>query len=715
MSEDGRKYWYNQATRQSVIKKPICLKTPEERAIADCIWAEFTHADGRKYYSAEGKTSVWVMPEEYRVWRQQMDAVEAKKAADLAAKKAGGAAPGNGQAPAAGAEGRGDGAAAGTGAATTSAAPADKDAAPESRRSAKEAKEAARMEPLLTFASKADAIEAFKVLMKERDVSTVLKMKDVGTLLIKDHKWLSVNAALNAGEKNQALAEYQTARAKEEKVQKKIQDKRNRDAFYTLLAEKVEIQAGTRWREAMEILKDDNRYKQLEDPAEREELFAEWIDVLDKKQREDRIKAREDARKGTDALLESLAAQGRLSRKSTWAEVRTVVMEAYQKHAQESNLPRIALLDDTDMKRLVQDFIASLEARFKEELRKRKDAAMAQVRGKMDSFQEFLEQWAATTNLALDTRWREVVSVEEVKGAPEYTELVAVLGEHSSLLGSAAGEPRDVYERVVAKLKDTFKRDRRLVRDALVALEIIVSHDTALEEVQGLLRAFAESDSEQASWLGTVLQGAAARKSKGKVEEGEEAEADRGSGSFKESVLRDLHKDLRALLQARPAAATMAFDELRKAAVQDYEDAKRRRARREERFTHLLQDTYYRSDHITATWEDAKAKLQHCSAYEALSREDRKRLFVEHMAELQRRLDGLKNKASAPATGAAKSASEAKPDREEGEEVPAPAPASGDKGANGTKDAEAKPEEVKVDRKVNIFLPQDLSLCFFTY
>ena len=59
---DGRKYWYNRGTNESTAKKPLCLKTPEERAIPDCPWSEFVSPDGKKYYSCEGKTSMYVCP-----------------------------------------------------------------------------------------------------------------------------------------------------------------------------------------------------------------------------------------------------------------------------------------------------------------------------------------------------------------------------------------------------------------------------------------------------------------------------------------------------------------------------------------------------------------------------------------------------------------------------------------------------------------------------
>lgn len=82
VAEDKRKYWYNRVNGTSTYDKPFCLKTPEERSIPPCKWKEYTAADGKKYYS-DGKESSWTMPEEFRVWKEKMDAVERKKLSAL--------------------------------------------------------------------------------------------------------------------------------------------------------------------------------------------------------------------------------------------------------------------------------------------------------------------------------------------------------------------------------------------------------------------------------------------------------------------------------------------------------------------------------------------------------------------------------------------------------------------------------------------------------
>jgi pre-mRNA-processing factor 40 len=62
-----------------------------------------------------------------------------------------------------------------------------------------------------------------------------------------------------------------------------------------MLAENTEIDARTRWKDAVEILKDDQRYKNIDDNREREDLFHEFIAELEKKEKEDFSKRKEKA------------------------------------------------------------------------------------------------------------------------------------------------------------------------------------------------------------------------------------------------------------------------------------------------------------------------------------------------------------------------------------------------------------------------------------
>ncbi|KAM6543363.1 hypothetical protein CsatB_007810 [Cannabis sativa] len=70
-STDGRRYYYNRRTKQSVWDKPLELMTPLERADASTVWKEYSSPDGRKYYyNKVTKQSKWTIPEELKLARE---------------------------------------------------------------------------------------------------------------------------------------------------------------------------------------------------------------------------------------------------------------------------------------------------------------------------------------------------------------------------------------------------------------------------------------------------------------------------------------------------------------------------------------------------------------------------------------------------------------------------------------------------------------------
>ncbi|KAH9839899.1 uncharacterized protein C8Q71DRAFT_744711 [Rhodofomes roseus] len=61
---EGRTYWFNTGTRESVWEKPDDLKTPFERALNQTKWKEYFSGGRKYYYNTDTKESKWDMPDE---------------------------------------------------------------------------------------------------------------------------------------------------------------------------------------------------------------------------------------------------------------------------------------------------------------------------------------------------------------------------------------------------------------------------------------------------------------------------------------------------------------------------------------------------------------------------------------------------------------------------------------------------------------------------
>jgi len=66
---DGRTYYHNKITNQSVWEKPEELLTADEKAKGTCPWKEYFSDTGKKYYyNSQTRQSVWEIPPEYQEW-----------------------------------------------------------------------------------------------------------------------------------------------------------------------------------------------------------------------------------------------------------------------------------------------------------------------------------------------------------------------------------------------------------------------------------------------------------------------------------------------------------------------------------------------------------------------------------------------------------------------------------------------------------------------
>ena len=118
------------------------------------------------------------MPEEFRVWKEKMDAIEQKKTIATMNKQI---------ADAERSAGVNESKNSKFGVVTSEAA-------------------SASLVPSVVYASAAEAAEAFSQLLIDMKVSTTAKMREVQDLCHLDPRW---DALKSQGEKKQALAEYQ--------------------------------------------------------------------------------------------------------------------------------------------------------------------------------------------------------------------------------------------------------------------------------------------------------------------------------------------------------------------------------------------------------------------------------------------------------------------------------------------------------------------------
>lgn len=82
---DGRTYYYNNVTKQSLWEKPDDLKTQSELLLSQCSWKEYKSENGKIYYhNISTKESRWTIPPELEELKTRIIAEEAAAAAAVA-------------------------------------------------------------------------------------------------------------------------------------------------------------------------------------------------------------------------------------------------------------------------------------------------------------------------------------------------------------------------------------------------------------------------------------------------------------------------------------------------------------------------------------------------------------------------------------------------------------------------------------------------------
>ena len=227
-----------------------------------------------------------------------------------------------------------------------------------------------QLHPVLpTYNTREEMVDAFISLLNDKEISSTMKFKDALTICQHDIRW---NALKTVGERKQTLAEFQSKKMKADKELKKATARKCRDMFFQMLAENTDIDAKSRWRDVQVLLQEDFRFKSVEESHDREEYFNDFVQELEKKEREDRTKLVDQALILFKSALEVALNDGKISRRAIWADIRDSLEEYFI-------APDLIVLDDNDRRRSFQDFVSKIEATFKEEERKKKEESLRMI------------------------------------------------------------------------------------------------------------------------------------------------------------------------------------------------------------------------------------------------------------------------------------------------------------------------------------------------
>lgn len=454
-----------------------------------------------------------------------------------------------------------------------------------------------------------------------------MKLKDIKEICESDPRWVALKTA---GERNQFISEFQTKKRKQEKEALLQKAKKNRDAFLVMLAENTKIDTRTKWKDVIPILKDDSRFKQINDPVECEDLFNDFISELIKKEKEDISREKSSTISLIDKKLKELHDKEKISHRSTWNESKELVLNEITQH--------LSHCQEFEVKKMFQDFILVLENKVKNEERQRKEMLRNQLGDKKREFESFLYSLVDDAIIRPHDRWRDIAEMSIVTKSSQYKDIEFISNSldldnsrHSkSIPNYVPNVIKELIDKLISDVNKKYEDDRILVMDALKFLDIRIFHDSKAGILKDEL--FDRIDNHTQTDIKNTESNEA-------TEEGEEVDLKVNKTSADLTIVTEFKRKLLNLNDKKPHQLKLIFDNLIEDARIDYEEGLKKMQKREQRFIDLLEEYFYRSDHLDITWDDAKKLLERHSSFDVLGRTDRKRIFVQYMSNLRKKME----------------------------------------------------------------------------
>uniref|UniRef100_A0A023GP43 Pre-mRNA-processing factor 40 homolog B n=2 Tax=Amblyomma TaxID=6942 RepID=A0A023GP43_AMBTT len=467
---DGRTYFYNHTTKQSSWEKPDELKTHTELLLSQCPWKEYKSDTGRTYFhNVLTKESRWTIPKELEELKATIAAQgEATKEDDSVANiqlpssapaEAAGSTPGQAQQP--------------PQAQPQPQAPQQ----PQQQQQPQQPQQPQQQQPQtveeeekssdeeeskdrpIEFKDKKEAIEAFKDLLKEKDVPSNASWEQALKLIANDPRYGTLR---KLNEKKQAFNLYKTQKSKEEKEEQRLRAKQAKEDLEQFLQSNDKMSSNTRYRKADQLFGDLDVWKAVPE-RERKELFDDVLFFLAKKEKEESKVLRKRNMQVLSDILDSMTS---IMHSTTWQEAQHLLLDnpTFAEDAELLNM------DKEDALIIFEDHIRQLEQEEEEEKERARRRLKRQQRKNREAFLTLLNELHEKGKLTSMSLWVELYPA--IRADVRFT----------NMLGQPGSTPLDLFKFFVEDLKDRFHGEKKIIKEILREKNFVVEVNTVYDD-----------------------------------------------------------------------------------------------------------------------------------------------------------------------------------------------------------------------------------------
>ncbi|XP_059607839.1 pre-mRNA-processing factor 40 homolog A [Phlebotomus argentipes] len=488
-SPDGRTYYYNSVTKQSSWEKPDELKTPTEKLLSTCPWKEYQSDQGKVYYhNVNTKESRWEAPPEYLEVKSKIAIEEAANAAKaVAAMTSSGmpnlvlpvasaaiipplmatatvtqasavASPANSPLPDSNSN-ENSSSALDQAMAATLAAIEVPDMPPKEGDGDSGKTSDSGEPPKMEFKDKKEAIEAFKELLKEKNVPSNASWDQCVKIISRDPRYMSFKG-LN--EKKQAFNAYKTQKMKDEREENRLKAKQAKENLEKFLMTSEKMSS------LMKYYKCDETFANLEvwkcvPEQDRRDIYEDCVFNLAKREKEE---ARVMKKRNMRVLGDLLQSMTSITYQTTWSEAQVLLLE----NTGFKTDVHLLGMDKEDALIVFEDHIRSLEKEYEEEKELEKKRMRRLSRKNRDAFLALLDtlhEEGKLTSMSLMVELYPIISSDL---------------RFSAMLGQSGSTPLDLFKFYVEDLKARFHDEKKIIKEILKEKGFQVQADSTFED-----------------------------------------------------------------------------------------------------------------------------------------------------------------------------------------------------------------------------------------
>ncbi|VDN01610.1 unnamed protein product [Thelazia callipaeda] len=445
-ASDGRVYYYNKVTKLSSWQKPDELKTPEEKKIAAAkLWREYKTSEGRPYYyNIETKESTWICPKDFD------PATVAKGAKNGSDQK------GNETSKA---ESQNDGESE-----LEKAMLATLKSLEQPNDQTDSAKEIADGGKPQEKDMKQRQSDKFRELLRDKyndgKISSTSSWEQAMRYIQHDSRFRVLN---KVSEKKQLFNAWKVQRQKEERDEKRLAIKKAKEDLERWLHNNPRVRPSMRYSKAEVLFADELVWKIVHE-SERKEIYADALEFIDKREKEN---AKNIRRRNVQALADILEGMEEITYRTTWAQAQRLLIEN-PSFANDSTLQN---MDKEDALIVFEEHIRTAEKHYLKEKDMEERRRRRQERKIREAFQIYLIELHKRGELTSISLWSELYPV------------ISADSRFDNMLKQSGSTPLDLFKFYVEDLKSQFGQDRRVIKEILKDLNVAVEVGTTFDQL----------------------------------------------------------------------------------------------------------------------------------------------------------------------------------------------------------------------------------------